>query len=224
MLDRDRIIVLRKLPYRDSDLIIHGLNTQGAKVSYLAPAAAKSRKRFGGGVLEPTNFIEVIYQSSGKNSGSLRRLQEAQIIKEFPGLRRSYEVIQTSLSFLALIDHVGQEGDMHGEELFNLLGHALQFLSQQEVAMLSLFRLHFLLKFLFQQGVLNVDAWMHPYLQTPLRDHLQLEKSLGLGAVEGALQASRSQVSAVVSETWVLDRLLEVERIVQTYRETGAAT
>lgn len=203
-MDRDRIIVLRKLAYRDSDLIIHGLNAQGAKVSYLAPGALRSRRRFGGGVLEPTNFIEVIYQSGGKNSGSLKRLQEAQILKEFSGLRRNYDVIQASLSFLSLIDHVGQEGDLHGEELFNLLGHALQFLSQNDVRSLALFRLHFLLKFLYQQGILNVDGWMPPFLQTPLRGHLDLQANFDSA-----------------QESWILDRLTEIEHLVQTYRQTG---
>ncbi|MEY4616312.1 MAG: repair protein RecO [Pseudomonadota bacterium] len=203
-MDRDRIIVLRTIAYRDSDLIIHGLNPQGAKVSYLAPGAKRSRRRFGGGVLEPTNYIEVVYQPNSKVSGSLRRLQEAQVLKDFPGLRRTYEVIQTSLSFLSLIDQVGQEGDIHGEELFNLLGHALQFLSQNEVKSLSLFRLHFLLKFLNQQGVLNLEDWMPPFLQAPLRDHQRLQKHFDSS-----------------SETWILDQLINVENLVQAYRTSG---
>lgn len=206
-MDRDRIIVLRKIVYRDADLIIRGLNTQGAKVSYLAPYAVKSRRRFGGGVLEATNFIEVVYQRPPKTPGALIRIQEAQIIKEFQGLRRNYDLIQVSLSFLGLIDHVGQEGYTHGEELFNLLGHTLQYLSDQDPKSLSLFRLHFLLKFLFQQGVLHLDPWMRPFLHVPLREHHQLP---------GELQA--------MDEPWILDRLADIERIVQGYRETGAST
>ncbi len=205
-LDRDRIIVLRKIVYRDSDLIIRGLNTHGAKVSYLAPSAVKSRRRFGGGVLEPTNFIEVVYQGPVKASGALVRIKEAQILKEFQGLRRSYDLIQTSLSFLGLVDQVGQEGDRHGEELFNLLGHGLQYLAQQDAPSLSLFRLHFLLKFLFQQGVLKLDNWMHPFLHTPLREHHQLSVELN-----------------AICEAWILDRLTDIEGIVQSYRETGTS-
>jgi DNA repair protein RecO (recombination protein O) len=205
-LDRDRLIVLRKIVYRDSDLIIRGLNTQGAKVSYLAPGAVKSRRRFGGGVLEPTNFIEVVYQGPSKSATALLRLQEAQILREFAGLRRSYEVIQASLSFLSLIDQVGQEGDAHGENLFNLLGHGLQYLSQKEVKSLTLFRLHFLVKFLFQQGVLNVEEWMHEFLRISIRDHDQLAFKV-----------------TVEDEHWVLDRLVDIDQSVQNYRETGAS-
>lgn len=209
-MDRDRVIVLRKIVYRDSDLIIRGLNSQGAKVSYLAPAALRSRKRFGGGVLEPCNFIEVIYQGSLKSnvsSAPLRRLKEAQVIKEFLGIRRSYELIQLSLSLLALIDQVGQEGDVHGEGLFNLLGHSLQYLSQADDGVSkTLFRLHFLLKFLFQQGVLNCEPWMSPFLKTSLRDHNEL--------IILYLQEE---------ESWILDRLVMIENLVQIYRETGTS-
>lgn len=203
-MDRDRILVLRKINYRDSDLIVHGLNSQGAKVNYLAPSALKSRRRFGGGVFEPTNFIEVIYQNSPKTNQSLRRLQEAQIIKEFDGLRRNYETIQLSLSFLSLVDHVAQEGATHGEDLFNLLGHSLQYLAQHNPESLVLFRLHFLLKFLFQQGVLSLESWMYPFLQAPLREH---DKLTFLLVQQG--------------DSWVLDRLMGVEQWIQNYRETA---
>jgi recombinational DNA repair protein (RecF pathway) len=156
--------------------------------------------------LEATNFIEVIYQRPTKSAGSLVRIQEAQILKEFPGLRRSYELIQTSLAILGLVDQVGQEGDRHGEELFNLLGHCLQFLAERDVSSLSLFRLHFLLRFLFQQGVLNLEGWMRPFLQVHLREHHQLPPEI-----------SRE------NEGWILDQLVNVEALVQNYRETGAA-
>ena len=35
---------------------------QNLEISLMAPAALKSRKRFGGGVLEPTHFIEIHYE------------------------------------------------------------------------------------------------------------------------------------------------------------------
>lgn len=175
-MDRDRFIVLKKRVYGEADLIIFGINAQGSKVSYLAPSALRSRKRFGGGVFEPSHYIEVVLQKKGSSS-NLVRLQEAQIIKDFAGLRRDYEVLQVALSLLSLVDKVGQEGDIHGQDLFNLLGNALQTLSEINVASLPFFRLHFLLKFLSQQGVLPFEEWMQPFLSCPLRSHQLLEKS-----------------------------------------------
>ncbi len=210
--DRDRIIVLRKTPYKDADLIIRGLNTQGAKVSYLAPSALKSRRRFGGGVLEPLNFIEVQIQKTGKSNSSLLRLQEAQVIKEFVGLRRSYEVIQLSLSFLSLIDHLGQEGDIQGQELFNLLGHTLQYLSQNDIVSLPNFRLHFITKVLFQQGVLQLEDWMTPYLQTPMASHnLLIDKNCHHLTSNHTEHENRE----------IINRLILIEQKARTYLETG---
>lgn len=218
MLDRERIIVLKKSVYRDSDLIIRGINSQGAKVSYLAPAALKSRKRFGGGVLEPTNFIEVVYQSSSKSSlrGSasssgdgapLQRLQEAHIIKEFSGLRRNYEILQTSLSILSLVDRLAREGETHSTELFNVLGFALQTLSRLEESSLLTFRLHFLLRLLFQQGILAREAWMEPFLMTSLHEHYKLK-------------AEFPGFSSLDSD-FIMDQLPRMERLMQNYVETG---
>lgn len=287
-MDRERIIVLKKTVYRDSDLIIRGLNSQGAKLSFIAPAALKSRRRFGGGVLEPTNFIEVVYQSSGRSSPtssasfssgsvasppstifsspstspsspsslggtlpsassasptsslgatspfggpsswesgsfsggfasssvSMPRLQEAQIIKEFQGLRRSYELIQVGLSLLELVDRVSHDGIEHGEELFNLLGHGLQCLTQIEESSLISFRLQFLLKFLFQQGVLEREPWMDLFLRVPLRDHKALGQELERLVEE---DGNRDQSDLL------LDRLVFIERKIKTYLETGSS-
>ncbi len=212
MLDRDRIIVLKKSVYRDSDLIIRGLNTLGAKVNFIAPAALKSRRRFGGGILEPTNFIEVVFQrpvkkTSSSNSGTqLNRICEAQMIKEFPGLRQNYDLIQTALSMVGLMDRLAREGEIQSSELFNLLGHALQTLSQQsDAGVLITFRLHFLLRLLFQQGVLNQEEWMTPFLRNSLQGHQKL----------------LVEIPELCSEFY-LDRLSEIENVVQSYIENAA--
>jgi len=227
-LDREKIIVLKKTVYRDADLIIRGLNAQGTRLSFIAPAALKSRKRFGGGVLEPTNYIEVVYRplptsspvshssvsaSATTHSSPLPRLLEAQILKEFPGLRRSYDLIQAGLQLVELVDRVSHDGLPHGTDLFNLLGHGLQCLDQINENTLVLFRLQFLLKFLFQQGVLDQQDWMKSFLQTPLKDH---------GALAHAIQ-TEAQVSTELPH-FLLDQLAFVETQIKTYRETGSLT
>ena len=59
---KERAIVLRRLKHGEADLIVHCLNEQGTKVSLFAKSAIKSRKRFGGGVLEPTHLIYICYK------------------------------------------------------------------------------------------------------------------------------------------------------------------
>jgi len=233
-LDRERIIVLKKTVYRDADLIIRGLNSHGAKLSFIAPGALKSRRRFGGGVLEVTNYIEVVYQESNKSA--LPRLIEAQILKEFQGLRRSYDFIQIGLTLLELVDRVSADGIQHGEDLFNLLGHGLQCLTQINESSLILFRLQFLLKFLFQQGVLEKEPWMDLFLRVQLRDHSTLVKTLeqeGLWSEysfenKTRIENDMSKETGVLSNeqrnfsTLLLDRLAMIESRVKAYKETGA--
>ncbi len=57
MKEKTRLIILRTIKYSEADLIVHGLNTEGARINFMAKSALKSRKRFGGGVLEPTHYM-----------------------------------------------------------------------------------------------------------------------------------------------------------------------
>ena len=59
---KDKVIVLKRDHFSESDLIVRVLNQRGALVSFIAKGAAKSRKRFTGGVLEPGCFIGVEYK------------------------------------------------------------------------------------------------------------------------------------------------------------------
>ena len=59
---KDKVIVLKQNKFGESDLIIRTLNTQGALISFIAKGALKSKKRFSGGMLEPTSFIGVEYK------------------------------------------------------------------------------------------------------------------------------------------------------------------
>ena len=58
--------------------------------SFLARGALKSKKRFGGGVLEPTHQALFTYQKPF-GSSELHLLKDAQIIHDFVAIRRSHE-------------------------------------------------------------------------------------------------------------------------------------
>ena len=61
---QNRFIILKKMKYGESDLILHAISMQGEKLSFIARGALKSKKRFGGGVLEPTHFVSFTYKQS----------------------------------------------------------------------------------------------------------------------------------------------------------------
>ena len=123
MILREKIIVLKNIPFQESDLIIHGINEKGCKLAFIAKSALKSKKRFTGSVLEPGGFIALEYK---KSRSSLPRLNQAWFLESFPGLRKNYERLNLALHFLKLIGRISQEGAEDQGELFHLLGNALK--------------------------------------------------------------------------------------------------
>lgn len=162
---KTRAIVLKKVKYSESDLIVQLLIPEGGALSLMARGAQKSRKRFGGGVLEPCHHIEIQYQKSNRVDG-LGILSEAHVIEDFQGLRTDYDRIELALWILDAVGKVSQEGDTQSAALFNLLGHGLKNLAS--VPDIKKFQVHFSLRFLHQQGVLDLEPWMKPWLAIPL--------------------------------------------------------
>ena len=118
------MIILRKVKYGEADLVIQGLDSFGAKHGFLARSAAKSKKRFGGGVLEPTHYISGTYRESRSAQG-LHELKDATLINDFAKLKTDYTRIETALYMVGLIDRLSYEGDVDMQNLFNLLGNSL---------------------------------------------------------------------------------------------------
>jgi len=167
----DKVIVLKTVRYSDDDLIIHGLNSQGAKISFFAKSALKSKKRFGGGVLEPTHYIQAQYRKKSEDS-ALSTLLEAKLLEAFEGLRKDYERLETALYFLSLVDRVSHAED--SKPLFDLLGNALRAAETCQAP--TLLKLHFEYKLLSLQGVLPQIQNSEIFLR-PLRDndHIRME-------------------------------------------------
>lgn len=164
---QDRFIILRKIKYGEADLIIHALGADGARSSFLAKSALKSKKRFGGGILEPMHFVNLTYREKA-DSTAIKSLNEATLIDDFKDIRSDYEKLEVALFVLNCVSHVSLEGDQNSEFLFNLTGHTLRAVSKARH--LSLLKLHFCLKFLYQQGVISIDPWMAVFLKTNMSD------------------------------------------------------
>lgn len=170
---QEKFIILRKMKYGEADLIIHALSAAGAKKSFMARSALKSKKRFGGGVLEPTHYVQFTYKER-KADSQLNVLNEAVLIDDFQEIRQDYDKLEFALFMLNCAYHVSQEGDSDSHFLFNLVGHSLRKLGKTE--RLPRFKLHFCLKFLFQQGVISAENWMSVFLKINLSDSEKLDQ------------------------------------------------
>ena len=170
---QDRFIILRKIKYGESDLIIQALGVNGSKTSFMARSALKSKKRFGGGILEPIHYVTLNYRETSDPT-KMKTLNEAILIDDFKEIRSDYEKLELALFVVNCVSHVSQEGDANSDFLFNLTGHTLKAVSQTLTP--SLLKLHFCLKFLHQQGVISMEPWMVPFLKTNINENVRLQQ------------------------------------------------
>lgn len=178
---QDRFIILKKIKYGEADLIIHAIGSDGARSSFMAKSALKSKKRFGGGILEPLHFVNLTYKESSGDTGQMKTLQEATLIEDFKDIRSSYDKLELALFILNCVSRVSLEGDQNSDFLFNLTGHALRSVSRSEN--LRVLKLHFCLKFLYQQGVVSLETWMTPFLKTNLSDSAELAADVHINTI-----------------------------------------
>jgi DNA repair protein RecO (recombination protein O) len=170
VIQKEKILVLKTFKHGESDIIVHALNPRGARMNFFARGAHKSRKRFAGGLLEATHYLEVIYKAGPTIDGDpLHTLQEAQMIRDFPKLRTDYGRLDAALYLLKIVHKLSQQGVVDSPELFNLLGNALG--AAETSSNLEKLKVHFELKLLAAQGVLPGEESFNEWLMTSLSQH-----------------------------------------------------
>jgi DNA repair protein RecO (recombination protein O) len=171
----EKMLILRKVRYGEADLILTCLNQHGRVMTLIAKSALKSKKRFGGGILEPTHYITATYTPPPRDSEKMGVLNEAVLIQDFQFLREDYEKLEYALQVLKTVAHVSHEGEMHSQKLFDLVGNAI--LAAKDSKHLGRLRTQFEVKFLNQQGVLPPENEYRPLMLAPLRDHAKISLS-----------------------------------------------
>ena len=164
-----KFINLRANAFNDSDLMIDTLGKKGERFSLTAKNALKSQRRFGGGVLEPLNFVEFFYTRA--RSGYLY-LQEARLIDGFCGLRQDYHKLEVGFHFLKLITGGCREGLSDNSSLFDLLGNGLKALEFSQSS--EILKLHFEVKYLYYLGFLSLDSDTREFVARPLNQYQQI--------------------------------------------------
>ncbi len=161
-------LILRTMVFKEADLQIDALNSRGGKQHFLARSALKSKKRFGGGVLEVMNYVYLTYEDR-KEKSDFVPLTEARLIDGFEGIRTDYDRLQVGLMLAKDVARVTVHGEEDSASIFNLLGNALKKLEQTKE--IHLLRLHFRIKLLFYSGYLpNEDGVFNVFLNESLQN------------------------------------------------------
>ncbi|MDX9731877.1 MAG: DNA repair protein RecO [Bdellovibrionales bacterium] len=159
MIAQAKGIVLKASRYGEADLIVSLLTTEGARLQLFARSALKSKKRFGGGVLEPTRYIQVSFEDRRSRLGGesdLHSLREAVLLEAFEGIRNDYSRIETALALVQSVHRIVRQGDVESAEIFNLLGNSLRAIETSND--LAKLRVHFDIRLLASQGVLEIEG------------------------------------------------------------------
>lgn len=154
-----RGIVLKTTRYGEADLIVSILTAEGTRLQLFARSALKSKKRFGGGILEPTRYIQVSYEDRRSRMGGesdLHTLREANMVEAFEGLRTDYARLELALALVQSVYSIVRQGDASSPEIFNLLGNGLR--AAQTSKELTRLRVHFDIRLLASQGVLEIEG------------------------------------------------------------------
>ncbi len=169
-----RFFVLRTIQHGESSLIVHLLDRSGSKQVMYARAALVSKKRFGGGVFEPTHYIEAKYRSA-RNGEGMGHLLEARLVNGFSKLRLDYDRLSLGLYFVKVIGQTAHEEMHDSEQVFNLLGYSLQELETSEDP--TKLKVHFLAQYLSSQGVLPSAESFQELTAVTVRNHRTLDLS-----------------------------------------------
>ncbi len=138
-------IVIRSIPYGESDRIITFFTKNFGKVKAIAKGARRSKKRFQN-ALDLFTYVRLIFFE--REGMGLARAEGCDILNSFPNIREDLEKILYGNYFLELMNEMAVEREQH-PEAFELLLHFLTLLNREaptedylrifEIRMLSLF-------------------------------------------------------------------------------------
>lgn len=99
--------MLRAVEFGESDLILHLLTPETARITAIAKHARRSRRRFAG-TLDLFNHLRV--SAVRRGSGSMARLEQATLLEAFDAIRRDAARFALGCYLLELLDRLAPEG------------------------------------------------------------------------------------------------------------------
>tara|TARA_B100000579_G_scaffold418577_1_gene416305 strand:+ start:476 stop:1225 length:750 start_codon:yes stop_codon:yes gene_type:complete len=121
-------IVLRKIIYGESSLIVRLFSRDNGKISVMAKGARRPKSNFSS-ILEPMNLINIQYIY--KNSRKIQLLKSADLNENLINIRDDFNSLQHGLTIVDIMDKATIEGDS-SELLYRLCKSTLVSLNFQK--------------------------------------------------------------------------------------------
>ncbi len=163
---QDKVFVIRKTKYLERDLIVQTFSAQFGKKSFLVRGGQKSKKRFGGGVLETGNLILSEFKES-KISSKMGSLLEAEVINGYEKIRLDYDKINLVFYLFKLIERIDWM-ETEYERLYSLLNNCL--ISLENTDCLRSLKFIFHVKILYLQGLLPINNITQKWLRLEVKE------------------------------------------------------
>ena len=119
-------IVLRTVPYGESDLLVFFFTPGRGRLKGIAKGARRSRKRFVN-CLDVFSLVRLEYAS--RRTGEFLLLQSGKLIQGFPGIRKEFATLSRASFMVELAELLFPTG-VSEPEIFDLLKGSLERLSQ----------------------------------------------------------------------------------------------
>ncbi len=132
MAHQSEALVLRSLPFGEADLILHLLLPGSGRLTAIAKGARRSVKRFSG-TLDLFQHLRVTVD--GRRRGSMARLDQASLLRNFEPLRVDPARFALGCFLLELLDRLAPEGAARqdAERLFDFALAALTLIAERPV-------------------------------------------------------------------------------------------
>ena len=145
-------IILRRIKYSETSLIVTLYTKEYGKVSLIAKGARNPKSKFVGS-LEPATYVSIVYYH--KDSRDLQMLSEVDPMRSNSSIISSIRKVAVAFAMLNLIDKAVSESESN-EGLFDLLNESLLVLNDSESDLLILW--YFEINLLRQIGFeINID-------------------------------------------------------------------
>jgi DNA repair protein RecO (recombination protein O) len=206
---RTNAVVIRSMPYGESDRIVTFFTEEFGKVRGIAKGARRSRKRFQNALGLFSHLRLIFFEKEG---AGLVRVEACDILNVFPGVREHLKKIVYGNYFLELVNEMAGEREAH-PEAFHLLVSFLSDLEKGEPReeRLRMFEIRALSLFGYRPSLRKCDLCKRDWEELKETPSLFFSFERGALVCEGCSRTSNNLVPLSLGTARLIERISQTE-------------